>query len=80
MHRLQHVLISVYNHLRRAAALYAVARDDSDETVIGIGIDKHFDIEHIAKHGVGKHKDTLHNDHITRLHRDGLGLPRARQV
>ena len=38
VHRLQYLLIAVYNHLRSTVALDAISVNHADQTLIGIGI------------------------------------------
>ena len=52
VHRFEHFLVTVDYHLWRSAALNAVACDDTDQAVVGIGVDKALDIHHLSQRGV----------------------------
>ena len=54
--------------------------DDANQAVVGVGIDKDLDVEHIAQGGVGQDQDALDNYHVGRLYLYGLGLASAREV
>ncbi len=49
MHRLEGLDVAVYDHLRRAAALYAVTIDHADQPLVGIGVDEYLHIHHVAQ-------------------------------
>lgn len=67
VHRLEDVLIAVDHHLGSPAALHTVAGNDADQAVIGIGIDKHFDVHHLPQRRVVEDEDTLYYHHIAGL-------------
>ena len=80
VHWFEHIAIAVKYHLGCASALHTVACDYTYEPLVGLGIDKYFDVEHVAQHRVGKHEYTLDNHYFARAHRNGLGLACAGEI
>lgn len=77
---LENLLIAVNNHLRRAAAFYAVTGDHAYETFVGIGVNKHFHVKHLSQLRIRQYKYALHQNDVSRFHRDSLGLTGAREI
>ncbi len=77
MHRLEGRLVAVYDHLRGAVALYAVAVDDAYKALVGIGVHEYLDVHHLSQRLVTEHQDTLHYHHFCWLDVYRLFLARA---
>lgn len=80
MHRFEHFLITVDDHDWRSAAFDTVARDDADESFVGVGVDEAFYVEHVAEYGVGEHEDAFDDDDVAWFDGDGFCLTCAGEV
>ena len=64
MHRLQDCFISLQNHLYGSATLNNVALNNAYQAVVGIGIDKDFQVHQVAHLLVVQSKDSLDDDNF----------------
>ena len=80
MHRFENLLITVYYHYRRTTTLHTITRYHTYQPVIGIGVDKAFDIKQVAEHRVGQHEYPFHNHNVTRFNCNCFLLTRAGKI
>ena len=80
VHGLQHACVAFHDGFGGSSAFHHVALDDTDESFVGGGIDKDFQIHHVAQLLVAKGEDAFDDDDVARLDVDGFRQARAGQV
>ena len=80
VHGFEHFLVAVDYHLGCTSTLNAVAAYNANKTVVGICINKNFDVHQVANTFVRHNKNAFEYHHVVWPHMDSLLLTRACDV
>lgn len=80
VHGLQNVCVAFHDGFGGTSTFHHVALDDTDEAFVRVGIDKDFQVHHVAQFLVAQGQDAFDDDDVTRLNVDGFRQARASQV
>lgn len=80
MHGLENLQVSVYHSLRSSSSLQCITLYHPDEPLVGVCIDKQFQVHQVAKLFLPQGHDALYDNHFAWLHMYGLFQAVAHQI
>ena len=80
MHGFYSTFVAFHNLVYRSSTFHNITINDANQTVIGIGVDKYFQVHHLAQLGIGKYQNSLYNDYMAGCDGNSFGGAGASEI